>query len=297
MIRKTAKKILRTLGLAAVPPAGAQKYPPGHFYSPLPGAPDIARRENQWTEPSDMDLNTEGQRRLLGELARFYPEMPFGDTPPAGGRYSFAQDYYCHSDAIYLYSLLRHLRPRRLIEVGSGHSSAAALDTSERFLGGAVEFTFIEPFAQRLKSVLKPEETARCRLIEKPVQEVPLAVYDALEANDILLIDSSHVSKAGSDVNHLFFHVLPRLKPGVVVHVHDIFFPFEYPEGWLREGRAWNEAYLLRAFLQNNSAYEVLLFGDYAGRHFREFLAEQMPLCLKNTGGAFWMRKRVAMSK
>jgi hypothetical protein len=85
--------------------------------------------------------------------------------------------------------------------------------------------------------------------------------------------------------------VLPRLRPGVVIHFHDIFFPFEYPEDWFREGRAWNEAYLVRASLQNNRAYEILLFADYVGKQFRDFLGKKMPLCLKNTGGSLWLQK------
>jgi hypothetical protein len=88
------------------------------------------------------------------------------------------------------------------------------------------------------------------------------------------------------------FRVLPRLSSGVVVHIHDIFFPFEYLEDWFREGRAWNEAYLVRAFLQNNSQWEVILFADFIGKRFRSFLSERMPLCLRNTGGALWLRKR-----
>jgi predicted O-methyltransferase YrrM len=264
---------------------------PGHFYSPLPGEQDVLRRQVEWREPTDVDLNPAGQLHLLGELARYYPEMPFGETPAAGARFCFAQSFYCYSDAIYLYSLLRHLRPRRMIEVGSGHSSAAALDTDERFLGGSIEFTFIEPHTERLKRLLKEGELCRCRLLEQPVQDVPVALFDALEPNDILLIDSSHVSKVGSDVNHLLFRVLPRLRPGVVIHFHDIFFPFEYPEDWFREGRAWNEAYLVRASLQNNRAYEILLFADYVGKQFRDFLGKKMPLCLKNTGGSLWLQK------
>ena len=266
--------------------------PPDDFYSPLPSEHDIRRREVEWVEPAGVELNEDGQKWLLAELSKFYPEMPFSETAMAGSRYSFDQQYYCYSDAIYLYSLLRHLHPRRLIEVGSGHSSAAALDTNERFLGGSVQFTFIEPYADRLKSVLKQGDQEHCKLIEKPVQDVPLTVFDALEANDILFIDSTHVSKVGSDVNHLMFRVLPRLSSGVVVHIHDIFFPFEYLEDWFREGRAWNEAYLVRAFLQNNSQWEVILFADFIGKRFRSFLSERMPLCLRNTGGALWLRKR-----
>jgi hypothetical protein len=265
--------------------------PAGHFYSPIPNDDDIGRLEKEWTEPTDVNLNLEGQEQLLKKLAKFYPEMPFPELPLAGARFSFNQQFYCYSDAIYLYGILRHLRPRRMIEVGSGYSSAAALDTDERFLGGSVEFTFIEPYADRLKSLLKAEELRRCKLIEKPVQEVPLTIFDSLEANDILLIDSTHVSKVGSDVNHLMFRVLPRLRPGVVVHIHDIFFPFEYPEDWFRDGRAWNEAYLVRAFLQNNNDWEILLFADIAGKKFKPYLSEHMPLCLKNTGGSLWIRK------
>lgn len=265
--------------------------PPGHFYSPIPDVAAIDQRQQEWREPSGVDLNVEGQRRLLAELAAFYPEMPFPETPSSGGRFSFTQDYYRYSDAIYFYSLLRHLRPKRVVEVGSGHSSAAALDTDERFLGGAVSFTFIEPYADRLKSVLKSGELTRCDLIEQPVQAAPLAVFEALQANDILFIDSSHVSKVGSDVNHLMFNVLPRLRPGVVIHIHDVFFPFEYPESWLRQGRAWNEAYIVRAFLQNNRDYEIILFASFAGKEFRSFLADRMPLCLKDTGSSIWIRK------
>jgi hypothetical protein len=113
-----------------------------------------------------------------------------------------------------------------------------------------------------------------------------------LEANDILFIDSSHVSKAGSDVNHLFFTVLPRLKPGVLVHVHDVFYPFEYPLGWLRQGRAWNELYLLRAFLQYNTAFEMLFFNSFLWKHHKEQLAAKLPRMATNPGGSIWLRKR-----
>lgn len=265
--------------------------PPGHFYSPVPGDADVLRREPPQAVPADINLNPEGQRQLLEQLSQYYRELPFAETRREGMRYSFDNIFYCHSDAIYLYGMMRHFRPKRLVEVGSGYSSAVALDTSEQFLSGAVEFVFIEPFPDRLRLVLKPSDAGRCRLFEKPVQEVPLEMFDALEENDILFIDSSHVCKVGSDVNHLLFHVLPRLRAGVLVHIHDIFYPFEYPKEWFQEGRAWNEIYAVRAFLQNNEAYRILLFASYAGEHFRSVLEERMPLCLKNTGSSLWLRK------
>jgi predicted O-methyltransferase YrrM len=263
----------------------------GHFYSPIPGPEDILRREVALQEPTGIDFNVDNQVQLLQSLHRFYPEMPFSEQLVENGRFSFAQNYFCHSDAIYLYSMLRHFKPRRFIEIGSGHSSALAMDTAEFFLDGSLEFTFIEPYPDRLKANLKPQDSVKCRLIEKQVQDLPLEIFDELDANDFLFVDSSHVSKVGSDVNYILFKILPRLKPGVLVHIHDIFFPFEYPEGWFNEGRAWNEAYLVRAFLQYNRDFKVLLFADYLGKTQREFLAENMPLCLKDTGGSLWLQK------
>jgi hypothetical protein len=99
------------------------------------------------------------------------------------------------------------------------------------------------------------------------------------------------VSRLGSDVNHELFEVLPTLQRGVHVHFHDIFFPFEYPLEWSEEGRAWNEAYLLRAFLEYNDAFEIVLFNDLVGRCFRGLLERDFPLWLRNPGGSLWLRK------
>jgi hypothetical protein len=187
--------------------------------------------------------------------------------------------------------MLRKLESRHWIEVGCGFSSAVALDTSERFLDGRTKFTFIDPYPETLRAVARPADLSRHQLVPKIVQDVPLDVYDQLESNDVLFIDSSHVSKVGSDVNHLVFQVLPRLRAGVVVHSHDVCFPFEYPEIWLEEGRAWNEVYLVRAFLQHNSVYRVLLFSSFVARRFHSFLEKKMPLCLRNPGGSLWLQK------
>jgi predicted O-methyltransferase YrrM len=265
--------------------------PPGHFYSPIPGEEDIQRREPEVGAVRDVELNEEGQRRLLLELTRYYGELPFRKAKEPDRRYYFDQPWYGYADAIYLYSLIRHFRPKRYFEIGSGFSSAAALDTSDLFLAGNMRCTFIEPYPKRLQDLLRAADWSRCRLDRRRVQDVPLVTFEELESNDVLLVDSSHVCKVGSDVNHLLFKVLPTLRRGVLIHFHDIVYPFEYPEAWLREGRAWNEAYLVRAFLQNNHAYRVLLFGSYIARRFKPLLEEHMPLCLKNTGGALWLLK------
>ena len=265
-------------------------FPPGHFYSPIPADDDF--QPAAVNEPvRDIELNEEGQQRLLLDLSRYYEELPFQDSRQPDLRYYFDQVWYCHADAIYLYSLIRRFAPKRYFEIGSGFSSAAALDTSGLFLSGRMRCAFVEPYPDRLQELLRPEDWTRCQLHQKRVQDVPLEMFDELEASDMLFVDSSHVCKVGSDVNHVVFNVLPRLKPGVLIHFHDIVYPFVYPEEWFREGRAWNEAYLIRAFLQNNPDYRILLFGSYVAQRLRPLLEQYMPLCLKNPGGALWLLK------
>ncbi|HJT80608.1 MAG TPA: class I SAM-dependent methyltransferase, partial [Chthoniobacterales bacterium] len=182
--------------------------------------------------------------------------------------------------------------PGRVIEAGCGFSSGLMLDTDERFLGSATRFQFIEPNPTRLRSLLKPEDTGRLEIIERGVQEVPVESLIDLEPNDILFVDSSHVSKVGSDVNYLVFEVLPRLRPGVLVHFHDIYWPFEYPEHWVLEGRSWNEIYLMRGFLQHNDAFDILLFNNYLGERHSELMRETMPKFMVNAGGSLWLQRK-----
>jgi predicted O-methyltransferase YrrM len=270
--------------------------PPGHFYSPIPNAQDLKRVEHAENKilTSDIHLNESEQLELLHQFSAYYSELPFAETPAASSshadRYYYRNDFFCHGDAIALYSMLRHFRPQRVIEVGSGFSSAVMLDTNDRFLNSATQFTFIEPYPDRLNQLLNSQDQQQ-QVIEKLVQDVEIQLFTKLQANDILFIDSSHVAKAGSDVVYLLFQVLPRLAPGVIVHFHDIFFPFEYPQTWFAEGRAWNEAYFLRAFLQYNTAFKVLFFNSFLGQHHQLELEQKMPLFLKNTGGSLWLQK------
>lgn len=273
----------------------ARFFPPGHFYSPLPSRAEIAE---VWARPGvfgppfpAVDLNEAGQHARLERFAAWYGEQPFPEEATEGRRYYLNNPSYGHFDAIMLYGMLREARPRRIIEVGSGFSSAAMLDLNERVLGGAVNFTFIDPDMARLKPLLRPEDAGRVTLIEKIVQEVPLDVFATLGENDVLFIDSSHVSKIGSDVNRLFFDVLPSLAPGVLIHIHDVAGNLDYPREWFEEGRAWNEQYLLRAFLMNNAAYRIELFTGWLFNTRHGWLREHMPLCARGGGGQMWLRK------
>jgi predicted O-methyltransferase YrrM len=270
--------------------------PPGHFNSPLPDLALVHRHratlfDRQVTSIPGIDTEAESQLALLAEFSSYYDELPFRDEPSPGLRYYFQNPWFSYADAIVLYSMLRHRRPRRIIEVGSGFSSAVMLDTNDRFLARGIAFTFVEPYPERLLSLLSDEDHQRCEIIVDGVQAVPLERFVALEANDILFVDSSHVAKIGSDVVHLLTNVLPALAKGVVIHFHDTFWPFEYPEEWIREGKAWNENYILKAFLQFNARFKILFFNSYLAIHHREVVRHTLPLFLKNAGGSLWLEK------
>ena len=271
-------------------------FPPGHFYSPIPDPAEVKKREQQIFDRSrptipGIDLNLEEQLALLEKFRAFYGELPFTPERVDGNRYYFENSFYMYSDAIFLYSVIRHFQPKRIIEVGSGFSSFCILDTNEKFFKNSIKCRFIEPYPERLLSQLKNEDKDRIEISATTLQDTNLSTFDQLGENDLLVIDSTHVSKTGSDVNAIFFDILPRLKKGVLVHFHDIFYPFEYPSDWVYEGRSWNEAYMLRTFLQFNNCFRIIFFNTFLAQFYEEKFQKDFPLCLKNTGGSIWLRK------
>lgn len=271
-------------------------YPPGHFYSPLPGENWKSERikQDKCLSPGadGIDLNVERQLGELEVLGNYAADYPFTANPGDGLRYGYANDYFPRTDGAMLYAMMRHLKPERVIEVGSGHSSALMLDVNERYLEGKVRLSFIEPYPARLLGLISEREREGIDLHRCRVQEVDPKLFEGLKSGDILFIDSSHVSRFGSDVNHLLFNVLPRLAEGVIVHIHDIPYPFEYPDNWFDEGRAWNEAYAVRAFLQYNAGFEILLWSSYLGRHHAEAFSRAWPDLEPGSGFSLWLRKR-----
>eukprot|EP01065_Artemidia_motanka_P040923 TRINITY_DN5224_c0_g1_i1.p2 TRINITY_DN5224_c0_g1~~TRINITY_DN5224_c0_g1_i1.p2 ORF type:complete len:373 (+),score=125.49 TRINITY_DN5224_c0_g1_i1:1270-2388(+) len=273
--------------------------PPGHFYSPVPDLDEVRRRDAELfpAQPRRdipaVDLNEAEQLTVLAEMAALYPTMPFGPMPAQGLRYFFENPNYSYHDGVALSGMLRRLRPRRVVEVGSGFSSLCTLDTVDRFLGGssAVRCTFIDVDHSLLSMFLSDAERSGLDIRAQPLQDVAMDVFTSLEANDVLFIDSTHCCKIGSDVNRLVHEVLPALASGVHVHFHDIFHPFQYPREWVHEGKGWNEAYLLRAFLQYNSAFKVVYFNTYLDMFHGEKLYSAMPICRKNPGGSLWLRR------
>ena len=271
--------------------------PPGHFYSPIPSLTEIQAKEeeifskNPERELPGINLNESAQLDLLSEFKKYYNELPFEAYKKENLRYFYENPAYLYSDAIFLHCMIRHAKPQKIIEVGSGYSSCVTLDTNELFFNNAISCTFIEPYPQLLLSLIKDSDKNRIEILQKRLQDVELSKFSALCAGDILFIDSTHVSKIGSDVNYIFFQILPYIKSGVYIHFHDVFYPFEYPKEWIYEGRAWNEAYMLRAFLQYNKDFEIVVFNTFLEFFYKEKFINEMPLCMKNTGGSIWIKK------
>lgn len=270
---------------------------PGHFYSPIVNV----READSWLQrqraararpPYAIRLNREGHLALWSRFLPWFAEMPFRAEPVPGLRYHFDNDAFGTGDGMLLYAMLRDLQPRRFIEVGSGYSSACSVDTLERYCPHPVALTFIEPYPKLLQQVLKPSDLTKVRILAHAVQETPLELFAELSAGDVLFIDSTHVLKTGSDVVFELFDVLPRLRPGVIIHFHDVFDAFEYPDHWiLRDNRSWNELYALRAFLMYNESFEVVFFNDFFARTCAAEIGQTFPLFLKNPGGSLWLRK------
>lgn len=271
-------------------------FPQGHYYSTIISIDDVKKRQEQiWCgentdEINGINLNTNEQINLVKEFENYYNQIPFIDEKNNQNRFYFNNSYYTYTDAIFLYSMIRHYKPKKIIEIGSGYSSAVMMDTDEKFLNQTINFTFIEPFPDRLKTLFKNTDYNSKTIIEKNVQEVELEIFESLNCGDFLFIDSSHVVKTGGDLNYILFEILPKLKKGVLIHFHDIFYPFEYPKEWVFMGRNWNEDYFLRAFLMYNNDFKIMLFSHYLHKHHK-YVFDKMPLCNKNAGGNLWIEK------
>ncbi len=269
--------------------------PPGHYHSPITSSDEIVAGSERifGRDPLDVpgvDLRIDEQLALLDELSRYAGDIPLVHDHNSGLRYRF-DNAYSYSDGIFLNAMLRHLGPGRVVEVGSGFSSALILDTNERFFDFKIECTFIDPNCDLMRSRLKPGDLERIHIVERQVQDAGVDTFAALAGNDVLFIDSSHVSKTGSDVNHIVFEILPMLQSGVFVHFHDVFPGFEYPLDFVMDGRSWNEDYLLRAFLQYNDRFRIVLHNALLYTIRREKLLELFPPAELNPGGSLWIQK------
>lgn len=275
-----------------LPPEVAKAFPDGHFYSAIPDLREVRRREERIFAAPDalpgVDLGLDRQLALLDGLARETATAPFGDQPTGAVRYGYDNMFFGHGDALAWYGLLRLWRPSRVIEVGSGWSSAVLLDAIDATPDWTpAEITFVEPYPDRLQELVREDDDAV--VFQSGVQDVPRELFDTLQAGDVLFIDSTHVARVGSDVNHLLLHVVPSLAPGVRVHVHDVVYPFEYPAQWVYEGRAWNEAYMLHALLIGSTTLRIVWWNSAMAHHHFDATAAAMPRWAEKTGGSIYL--------
>lgn len=276
---------------------GVEEFPPGHFHSPLLDIENLANEAaamaldgpEYWEH---IDLRPAEQQSLYNEFVEVFDVDQLNEKKTDGRRYYSDNPFFRFPDGFTLFNIIKKNRPQKIIEIGCGFSSALMIDTLSRNLAPA-DLTFVDPVPKVLQSVLSAQDLSRATVLEQSVQRIDLSVFDQLAANDILFLDSSHVAKIGSDVTFILLRVLPRLQPGVLVHFHDIFYPFSYPIEWTREGRAWNESMFLRAFLIGNSDFEILAFNSYAGFAFPEVFRGRLDRFLQEPGGSCWLRKQL----
>jgi hypothetical protein len=243
-------------------------------------------------ETPGIDWRADQQVALLLDKFAYLSDFPIPDgTTGHLHDYHAANEMFSRLDAWMLQAMLRHFRPRRVIETGCGWSSLVTARVNREYFGGAIDVTCIEPYPPEF---LGPGVEGISELITSPVEEVSISHFLELDAGDILFIDTSHTVKTGGDVVFLLQEVLPRLADGVVVHIHDIFLPWDYPQEWVFAGRAWNEQYAVRSFLTFNSAFEILL-GVVWMSHFRsDVLAAVLPgfpQDYHDGGGSLWIRR------
>jgi len=275
-----------------------------HYYEPIPDTRTL--KASLWTIPSDLPgiaINEPVQFQLLDVIrsnyAEEYDHFPTGD-PSQPHIFSYANRYFNCVDPEILYGLVRHYKPQRIIEVGSGHSTyvsaQAVVRNQQENPADDCELVSIEPF---------PNETLRAgfpglsRLMVEPVQNVPISEFEALQEDDILFIDSSHVVRIGSDVQYEILEIVPRIRKGVLVHFHDIFLPSEYPQPWVMEQhRFWTEQYMLQAFLAFNDRFEIIWAGNYMHQKWPDRLMSAFASYRRRQHdrtwvgpGSFWIRR------
>jgi hypothetical protein len=213
------------------------------------------------------------------------------------GEFYYENGSFGPGDAEYWYHIIRQFKPQRIIEIGSGYSTLMAVRAIQRNrdeqLEYSVNYMCLEPYPW-LNGIQAIKEI---QVVPKRVEEVDPSMFKSLEANDVLFIDSSHVIRAQGDVEFEILRILPRLRQGVFVHIHDVFTPKDYLFDWKRDDRNifFNEQYLLEAFLSFNSQYKIVGAVNYLSHHYPERLYEKCPVLASNQTrwkpASFWLQR------
>lgn len=261
--------------------------PPGHFYSPLVEPFTLNKIKYQEVLPAEFAFGLEDQWIELERCIQSLEKFAYRDASSCDGFFQL-NDQFSFADAQIYRGVLARFAPKKIIEVGSGWSTAVAIDHKvENNLDLSV--TVYEPFPERLLSIGMPKESFDIQ--QSNIAHVKeFTEFERLEHGDILFIDSSHVVKTGSELLTICFEIIPRLNPGVLVHFHDIFSEFEYPVSWiLEEKRSWNESYMIRALLQGNVSLKVLFLGDFL--RVKDLARFTKVVTTDSATGSLWIQK------
>ena len=269
-----------------------------HYYQPVPDIAELEKRK-VWDKVSSMrGIRFEPQKyvEFLTRLSKEYAaecDWP-NERSSDPGQFYLNNGSFSYGCAAPLHCIVRHNKPRRIIEIGSGNSSKVIAEALRLNLleNCETDYTIIDPYSE-LDVVLFPQHTT---IVREPVELVDIDVFKSLEEDDILFIDSSHTCKIGSDVNYEILEILPRLKKGVFVHFHDIPLPYEYPKTYATNPKFrvfWTESYLLQAFLACNSDFDIVLPMAYLQKRCLDVLKQAFP-CSHKAGfgwesGSFWI--------
>ncbi len=265
-----------------------------HYYQPLINPKKhLSKSLRDDRNLPGIDLNTDEQLSLLAQFNYNAELLEFPLEKVQQGQFYYNNKFYESGDAEYLYSAIRHFKPRNIIEIGSGYSTlmaeSALLKNKAEDTGYQYKHICIEPYEQPWL------EKTGIEIVRKPVEQIDTGFFKQLGANDILFIDSTHVIRPQGDVLFEYLEILPILNPGVIVHIHDIFTPKDYLNDWIiKEHRLWNEQYLLEAFLTFNPKFKIIGALNYLSHNFSEEFAAKNPIFSQQPGreiGAFWMVK------
>jgi hypothetical protein len=267
-----------------------------HYYQPLINPRKHLKKSSREDRAlPGVDLNISEQLAVLSkfdyneELLSF-PVDKSGEI--TGEEYFYNNLAYGSGDAEYLYNIIRYFKPRRIIEIGSGWSTLMAQNAINKNNNEdesyQCEHICIEPYERPWL------EKKNLKVIGKKVEDIESSFFEQLGPDDILFIDSSHVIRPQGDVLCEYLQILPVLKPGVMVHVHDIFTPRDYPDAWIYKPLLWNEQYLLEAFLSFNGRFKIIGATNFLSHNYRGEFSAKCPVFSKQPGrepGAFWMKR------
>jgi predicted O-methyltransferase YrrM len=264
-----------------------------HYYQPLINPKKhLSKSLREDRELSGIDFNIEEQLNLLSKFNYNEELLEFPIEKRRDNEYYYNNTSFISGDGEFLFNTVRHFKPVKIIEIGCGLSTLMIQNAVGKNKASNANYSCkhicIEPYEKPWLAEIEVE------LMRKKVEDVDKLLFQELEANDILFIDSSHIIRPQGDVLFEFLEILPTLKSGVVIHIHDIFTPKDYLNEWIYNHFLWNEQYLLEAFLMFNRDFRIIGALNYLSHNFRKEFSDKCPVFKKQTGkepGSFWMIK------